>query len=131
MGADDVGDLIPLDPQGPEADGKLTSEQAAGVVLVAGGRLGRPHPRVDQDAPVPAADQETADREPRLAAAVEQVAVALGRGVVTEVARAGDEGPVGDGAEHDVADFHAAPSQRSSGRFGHPLKQTDASGQRA
>ena len=81
MGADDVGDLIPLDPQGPEADGKLTTEQAAGGV--------------------------------------------------TEVARAGDKGPVGDGAEHDVADFHAAHSQRSSGRVGHPLKQMDASGQRA
>jgi hypothetical protein len=30
---------------------------------------------------------------------VEQVAVALGCGVVTEVARTGDEGTVGDGAE--------------------------------
>jgi hypothetical protein len=113
VGANDVGDLVPLDPHGPQVDGQLTAEQAAGVVLVAGGRLGRPHPGVDQDAPVPAADQEAADREPRLATAVEQVAVALGGGVVTEVARAGDERTVGDGAEHDVADVHGA---RSSGR---------------
>jgi hypothetical protein len=84
--------------------------------LVAGRRLGWPHPRVDQDAPVPGADQEAADREPRLAAAVEQVAVALGGGVVTEIGRAGDERTVGDGAEHDVADFHAARSQGSSDR---------------
>jgi hypothetical protein len=110
MRTDDVGDLIPLDPQGPEADRKLTAEQAGGVVLVAGGRGGRPHPRVDQDAPVLGTDEEAADREPRLAAAVEQVAVALGGGVVTEVARAGDEGTVGDGTEHDVADLHAARS---------------------
>ena len=130
MGADDVGDQIPLDPQGPEADGKLTTEQAAGVVLVAGGRLGRPHPGVDQDAPVPATDQETADREPRLAATVEQVAVALGRGVVTEVARAGDEGPVGDGAEHDVADFHGPRSQGSSDRVRRAIEAMEASGRR-
>jgi hypothetical protein len=118
VGADDVGDLVPLDPQGPEADGKLTAEQAAGVVLVAGGRGGRPHPRIDQNAPVPAADQEAADRKPRLATAVEQVVVALGGGVATEVARAGDERTVGDGTEDDVADVHGARSQRSSGGFG-------------
>jgi hypothetical protein len=114
VGADDVGDVVPLDPRGPEADGQLAAEQAAGVVLVAGGRLGRSHPGVDQDAPVRGADEEAADREPRLAAAVEQVAVADGGGMVAEVARERDEGAVGHGTDDDVTDFHEALSPQSS-----------------
>jgi hypothetical protein len=40
------------------------------------------------------------------AVAVEQVAVTIGGGVVTEVGRASDEGTVVDGADDDVADLH-------------------------
>jgi hypothetical protein len=38
--------------------------------------------------------------------AVEQVAVTIGGGVVTEVGRPSDERPVGDGGDDEVADLH-------------------------
>lgn len=65
---------------------------AAEPVACADGEAG-----VDQDASIPTADQETADGKPCLPVAVEQVAVTIGGGVVTEVGRPRDERPVGDG----------------------------------
>jgi hypothetical protein len=129
MGADDVGDVVPLDPQGPEPGGKLAAEQAADGVLVAGGQRGGPHPRVDQNAPVAGAEKEAADREPGLAAAVEQVAVSGGGGVVAEVAGAGDERPVGDGAQLDAANVDR-PRPRAVRRVRRPIQATDGSGRR-
>ena len=129
MGADDVGNVVPLDPQGPEPGGKLAAEQAADGVLVAGGHRGGPPPRVDQNAPVTGAEKEAADREPGLAAAVEQVAVSGGGGVVAEVAGAGDERPVGDGAQLDAANVHR-PRPRAVRRVRRPIQATDGSGRR-
>ena len=67
VGADDVGDVLHPGLQGPQADGELATDQPGDVLVAA--RLGRPHPGVDQHAPVPAADEEAADREPCLAVA--------------------------------------------------------------
>jgi hypothetical protein len=64
--------------------------------------------------PVPSADEEAADGEPCLAVAVEQVLVAVGGGVPTEIAWPGDEGSLGYGVDDDVADLHVSRSLRSA-----------------
>src|SRR6266540_1864806 len=113
VGADDIGDIVCPDPQGPQADRQLTADQAAGVAIVIG-RLGRPHTGVDQDASSSTADEETADGKPCLAVEVEQIIVTISGGVVTEIAWASDERTVRYGADDYLANLHEALSHRSS-----------------